>query len=74
VAFIIIITDVHLGDTQVIELNPSSYLGYEVKHTAFHGAQLYDEAIEAFQIMLSKLDNASDRSKCYLPRASAHFK
>jgi hypothetical protein len=56
------VTDVHLGDTQVIELNPSSYLGYEVKYTALHGAQLYDEAIEAFQIMLSKLDNASEKS------------
>ncbi|KAG2137114.1 uncharacterized protein EDB93DRAFT_1253728 [Suillus bovinus] len=43
---------------QVIELNPSSYLGYEVKSAALHGAQLYDEAIEAFKIMISKLENA----------------
>ncbi|KAG1743006.1 hypothetical protein EDB19DRAFT_1850017 [Suillus lakei] len=43
-----------------IELNPSSHCGYELKHAALHGAQHYDEAIEAFCIMLSKLDDAPD--------------
>jgi hypothetical protein len=46
--------------TQVIELNPSSHIGYKLKHAAFHGAQRYDEAIAAFQTMLSKLDDAPD--------------
>ncbi|KAG1789544.1 uncharacterized protein HD556DRAFT_777664 [Suillus plorans] len=43
-----------------IELNPSSYRGYEVKHMALCGAQRYDEAIEAFQNMLSKLEHSPD--------------
>ncbi|KAG1784615.1 heterokaryon incompatibility protein-domain-containing protein [Suillus plorans] len=45
---------------KVIELDPSYYIGYQLKHEAFHGAQRYDEAIETFQIMLSKLDNAPE--------------
>ncbi|KAG2340338.1 WD40 repeat-like protein, partial [Suillus weaverae] len=44
----------------VIELDSLSYLGYNLKHAALHGAQRYDEAIETFQTMLSKLDNAPD--------------
>ncbi|KAG1741698.1 hypothetical protein EDB19DRAFT_1972429 [Suillus lakei] len=44
----------------VIELNPSSYLGYNLKHAALHGAQRYDQVVQAFRIMFSKLDNASD--------------
>jgi hypothetical protein len=50
----------HFKYTQVIELNPSGYLGYQLKHEALHGAHCYDEAIEAFQIMLLKLDEAPD--------------
>ncbi|KAG2335862.1 hypothetical protein BDR05DRAFT_206006 [Suillus weaverae] len=45
---------------KVIQLNPSSHVGYELKYAAFHGAQCYDEAIVTFQTMLSKLDNAPD--------------
>ncbi|KAG2346485.1 hypothetical protein BDR05DRAFT_786028 [Suillus weaverae] len=45
---------------KVIELNPSSYTGYKLKYAALHEVQRYDEAIEAFKIMLSKLDDASD--------------
>ncbi|KAG0698908.1 hypothetical protein DFH29DRAFT_1002449 [Suillus ampliporus] len=45
---------------RVIELNPSFYLGYELKHPALLGAHRYDEAIEAFKTMHSKLDDASD--------------
>ncbi|KAG1821952.1 WD40-repeat-containing domain protein [Suillus subaureus] len=45
---------------KVIELNPSSYIGYELKHAALHGAQRHDDAFKAFTIMLSKLDNALD--------------
>jgi hypothetical protein len=45
---------------QVIELNPSSYVGYELKYTALHGALRYDEAFEAFKIMQSKLDDDPD--------------
>ncbi|KAG0704041.1 hypothetical protein DFH29DRAFT_997923 [Suillus ampliporus] len=45
---------------KVIELNASSYVGYELKHTALHGAQRYDEAIAAFKIVPSKLDDTSD--------------
>ena len=46
--------------SQVIELNPSSYRGYELKHAALHGAQCYDEAVEAFKIMISKMDHSPD--------------
>ncbi|KAG1770184.1 hypothetical protein EDD22DRAFT_948496 [Suillus occidentalis] len=45
---------------KIIELNPSSYLGYEVKHATLHDAQRYDEAIQAFNVMLSRLDDAPD--------------
>lgn len=50
-----------LVDAQkVIELNPSSYIGHQLKHEAFLGARRYGEAIEAFKIMLVKLDNAPE--------------
>ncbi|KAG2142888.1 uncharacterized protein EDB93DRAFT_597938 [Suillus bovinus] len=49
-----------LDAQKVIQLNPLSHIGYKLKHAAFHGAQRYDEAIAAFQTMLSKLDNAPD--------------
>ncbi|KAG1796080.1 uncharacterized protein HD556DRAFT_1307288 [Suillus plorans] len=45
---------------KVIEFNPSSHVGYELMHTALRGAQRYDEAIEAFKIMLSKLDDSPE--------------
>ncbi|KIK33225.1 hypothetical protein CY34DRAFT_813784 [Suillus luteus UH-Slu-Lm8-n1] len=49
-----------LDAQKVIELDSLSYLGYNLKHAALHGAQRYDEAIQAFQTMLSKLDDAPD--------------
>ncbi|KAG2089251.1 uncharacterized protein F5147DRAFT_764608 [Suillus discolor] len=49
-----------LDADKVIELDPSSYQGYELKHAALRGAQRYDDALEAFTIMLSKLDDAPD--------------
>ncbi|KAG2137113.1 uncharacterized protein EDB93DRAFT_1253727 [Suillus bovinus] len=52
--------DALLDAEKVIKLDPASYLGYELKHAAMHGTQRYDEAIEAFQVMLSKLDNSAD--------------
>src|SRR5258708_5452168 len=54
------VADAHFGDTQVIDLNPRSDLGHQLKHAALHGAQRYDEANEATQIMLSESDSASD--------------
>ncbi|KAG2148638.1 WD40-repeat-containing domain protein [Suillus bovinus] len=50
-----------LDAEKVIELNPSSHLGYELKHAALRKAQRYDDAFEAFTIMLSKLDDAPDQ-------------
>ncbi|KAG2360649.1 heterokaryon incompatibility protein-domain-containing protein [Suillus spraguei] len=52
--------DALLEAQKIIKLNPSSHIGYKLKHAAFHGAQRYDEAIAAFQTMLSILDNACD--------------
>ncbi|KAG1779332.1 hypothetical protein EV702DRAFT_96525 [Suillus placidus] len=45
---------------KVIKLTPLSHIGYQLQHAALHGAQRYDEAIEAFKIMLSRLENAPD--------------
>ncbi|KAG2083436.1 heterokaryon incompatibility protein-domain-containing protein [Suillus cothurnatus] len=52
--------DALLDAEKVIKLNPSAYLGYQLKHEALHGAQCYDEAVDAYQIMLSKLDKSAD--------------
>ncbi|KAG0702300.1 hypothetical protein DFH29DRAFT_1079532 [Suillus ampliporus] len=52
--------DALLDAQKVIELNPSSYVGYQAKHVALYGAQRYDEAIVAFQMMLAQLDSAHD--------------
>ncbi|KAG2335859.1 hypothetical protein BDR05DRAFT_205929, partial [Suillus weaverae] len=52
--------DALLDAQKVTELNPSSHVGYQLTHTALRGAQRYDEAIEAFTIMLSKLDDVPE--------------
>jgi WD40 repeat protein len=49
-----------LDAQQVIELDSLSYLGYNLKHAALHGARRYDEAIQTFQTMFSKFDDAPD--------------
>ncbi|KAG1789035.1 uncharacterized protein HD556DRAFT_828571 [Suillus plorans] len=45
---------------QVIKLNPSSHIGYQLKHEALYGVHRYDEAVVTFNIMLSKLEDAPD--------------
>ncbi|KAG1746771.1 uncharacterized protein EDB91DRAFT_1245943 [Suillus paluster] len=52
--------DALLDAQKVIEVNPLSHVGYQLKHAALRSARCYDEAIEAFNIMLSKLDDAPD--------------
>ncbi|KAG1845255.1 hypothetical protein C8R48DRAFT_678220 [Suillus tomentosus] len=52
--------DALLDAQMVTKLNPSSHVGYQLSHSALHGAQRYEEAIEAFTIMLSKLDDAPE--------------
>ncbi|KAG2349027.1 WD40 repeat-like protein [Suillus weaverae] len=47
-----------LNAQKAIDLNPSSFRGYQLEHEAFHSAQRYDKAMAAFEIMLSKLENA----------------
>ncbi|KAG2365674.1 hypothetical protein BDR07DRAFT_1459029 [Suillus spraguei] len=49
----------YLEWSTVIELKPSSYLGYQLKNTAVHGAQRFDEAI-TFRTVLSSFDNTLD--------------
>jgi hypothetical protein len=66
--------DAHFGDTQVIELNPSSYLGYQLKHTVLHGVRRFDEAIEAFKVMLSKLDKVPDTQTRSMSQNSTPFR
>ncbi|KAG2355810.1 hypothetical protein BDR07DRAFT_1492731 [Suillus spraguei] len=53
-------TEALLDAQKVTKLNSLSYLGYNLKYAALHGAQRYDETIQAFRIMLSKLDSAPD--------------
>ena len=45
---------------QVIELDPSSYRGYEGKHAALHSMGRHGEAFEAFKMMLLKLEQSPD--------------
>ncbi|KAG1787483.1 uncharacterized protein HD556DRAFT_1448676 [Suillus plorans] len=52
--------DALLDAKKVTELNPLSHVGYQLTHAALRGAQRYDEAIEAFTAMLSKLDDAPE--------------
>ena len=40
---------------QVINLSPSSYQGYEMRHAALHSAGRYAEVVEGFDIRLLKL-------------------
>jgi hypothetical protein len=61
---------------KVVELNPSSHVGYQLKHTALLGAQRYDDAIAAIEIMLLKLNSAPDaqiRSKSQVSHASRYL-
>ena len=45
---------------QVITLDPSSPWGYLAKRTALHGAGLYNDAIQAYETMLSKMAESPD--------------
>ena len=49
-----------LHHRQVIELDPLSPWGYERKHAALHKAGDYENAINAFETMLSKVSQSSD--------------
>jgi tetratricopeptide (TPR) repeat protein len=55
--------DALLDAQKVVQQSPSSYIGYQAKHAVLHAAQRYDEAIEAFQAMLLKLDTSPDTRK-----------
>ena len=44
----------------MIELDPLSPWGYERKHAALHKAGDYEKAIDAFEVMLSKMLESSD--------------
>jgi tetratricopeptide (TPR) repeat protein len=45
---------------QAITLDPSSPWGYEMKHAALHKAGDYDNAVDAFEVMLSKIAESPD--------------
>ena len=45
---------------QIIELDPSSFKGYERKHAALHGMGCYTKAFKEFDMMLSKLEQSAD--------------
>ena len=46
--------------SQAIAVDPSSPWGYQTKHTALHGAGHYDDAIQAYEAMLSKMAESPD--------------
>lgn len=49
-----------LDAEKVIELEPSSHRGYQLKYFACRGARRFGEAIDAFTRMLSKMGDASE--------------
>jgi hypothetical protein len=49
-----------LHTIQIIELDPSSYKGYERKHAALHGMGCHGKAFKEFETMLSKLEQSAD--------------
>lgn len=58
---------------QAIARDPSSPWGYETKHAVLRGATRYLDAIDAFETMLSKMDQSPDpniRGELY-PRCDA---
>ena len=60
---------------QAIELNPSSPWGYEMKHAALHKAGDHENAITAFETMLSHLTDpeTGGESVDFIQPASADF-
>ncbi|KAG2367096.1 hypothetical protein BDR07DRAFT_1394292 [Suillus spraguei] len=52
--------DAFLDAQKVIELNPSSHVGYQLTHAALRHMDRYSEAIDALAIMWSKLDHAPE--------------
>ena len=44
----------------MIKLDPSSPLGYEKKHAALRDAGRYDDALNAFETMLTKMSQSPD--------------
>ena len=43
-----------------VHIDPLSYSGCEGKHAALHGMERHNEALEAFKVMFSKLEQSSD--------------
>ena len=60
---------------QAIALSPSSPLGHEAKRVALHAAGRYDDAIQTFETMLSKMAQSADpqiQGKLY-PQFTIHL-
>ncbi|KAG2368276.1 hypothetical protein BDR07DRAFT_1391630, partial [Suillus spraguei] len=49
-----------LDADKVIGLNPSSHLGYNLRHAALCGLHRHDDASKAFETMLSRLNDAPE--------------
>ncbi|KAI6143030.1 hypothetical protein BKA82DRAFT_4187705 [Pisolithus tinctorius] len=45
---------------EAVKVDPSNPWGYEAKHVALHGAKQYDEAINAFESMLHRIEQSHD--------------
>ena len=54
------VNPVHSSSFQVIALNSSSPWGYEMKHAALHKAGDYNSAVDALEVMLSKIAESPD--------------
>ena len=46
--------------SQAITFDVTAPSGYEIKHAALHGAGRYDDAVKAFETMLSKMGESPD--------------
>ena len=60
---LILLTHYH----QVIERDPSSPRGYEMRHEALHAAGDFDNALRALDTMLSKITELRDTHREWLP-------
>ncbi|KAG2342512.1 hypothetical protein BDR05DRAFT_1060241 [Suillus weaverae] len=58
-----------LDAQKVIELDSLSYLGYNLKHAALHGARRYDEAIENDALEIGQCSRHSDTKPSEVERA-----
>ena len=61
---------------QVVNLDPSSHLGYELRHAALAGLNCHEEAVVAYDTMLLKIKESPDihvRSESFYEYHPSHI-